>query len=84
MSRRARIALVVLWVASLVGAGVFASEQSHSMRPLPGGETVVVAGEDVGFRIEGTIGGAPAGTLVIRRNGEWVEPRWKPGMRLVR
>lgn len=80
---RFRIAITIVWVASLLAVGALAREQAHSFSPLPGGP-VVVSGDDIGFRIEGTLGGAPAGTVVIRRNGEWVEPAWKPAFRPTR
>lgn len=79
MPVRARVVLVVLWVASLIAVRVIATEQSQGMQPLRSGP-IIVSGEDIGFRIEGTIGDAPAGTLVIRRNGVWVEPRGKQGL----
>jgi hypothetical protein len=83
MSLGARVALLLLWVASLFTVSVLAKEQANALRPLPAGP-IIVSGDDIGFRVEGTIGDAPAGTLVIRRNGQWVEPRWKPDLRLVR
>jgi len=38
-------------------------------------EPVVLAGPDVGFRIESYERGKPVGTLVVRLNGRWVEAR---------
>jgi hypothetical protein len=46
------------------------------MTPLP--SPVVLTGNDVGFRLEGHIGEMPAGTLVIRVNGQWVVPMAPP------
>jgi hypothetical protein len=41
----------------------------------------VVAGENLGFRVEGLRGGStPVGTVVVRVNGQWVEAEVKlPG-----
>jgi len=41
----------------------------------------VLAGEDVGFRVEGLRGGStPVGTVVVRIDGQWVEAEVKlPG-----
>jgi hypothetical protein len=71
MSIRARIGLVVIWVASLVAVAALAKAQVR-MNPLP--SPVVLSGSDVGYRVEGRIGTTPAGTLVIRLNGKWVAP----------
>ncbi len=69
MSARSRIALFVLWMASLVVVGTFVSAQAQSRRdPAP-----VISGSDVGFRPEGWRGTARTGTFVVRINGEWVD-----------
>lgn len=67
MSIRVRIAVVVLWVLSLVMVGVLASAQA---RPDQG---EVISGSDFGFRPEGWHGTARTGTFVVRINGQWVE-----------
>ena len=69
MSFRARIALVVMWLTSLVAVGVWASAQTPQgiVRP------VVMSGNDIGFRVEGQCGNARIGTLVVRISGRWVE-----------
>jgi hypothetical protein len=71
MSGRTRLGLVVIWVASLVAVAALARAQVR-MNPLP--SPVVLSGSDVGFRVEGQIGNTPAGTIVIRVNGQWVVP----------
>ena len=65
--------LALLWVLSLIAAGVISS--SAQVRPglpqfleLP----TVVSGDDVGFRIERTQDGIPIGTIVVRVNGRWM------------
>ncbi len=74
MSLRTRIAVVVLWLSSLLAVGTLASGQSYGFDPLA--EPYVLSGDDIGFRVEGVIKDAPAGRLVIRGvNGQWVEPR---------
>jgi len=77
MSVRARLGVVVLWVASLVTVAALASAQTWRMTPLP--SPVVLSGSDIGFRVEGQIDNAPAGTLVVRVNGQWVVPRTPTG-----
>ncbi len=53
-----------------------ARSRSRAARPL--------SGADVGFRVEGHLRGTPAGTIVIRYTGEWVELEIPPKMRLLR
>ncbi len=78
MSFRTRIALVVVWLSSLLAVGTLASGQlrGFQFQPLP--EPFIVSGDDIGFRVKGLLGGTPAGTLVIRRNGVWIEPQAAP------
>jgi hypothetical protein len=71
MSVRARLGVVVLWVASLITVAALVSAQTR-MNPLA--SPVVLSGSDVGFRVEGQVGSRPAGVLVIRVNGQWVVP----------
>jgi hypothetical protein len=66
MTHIARLAFVLLWLASL-GLGALASAQT---RRDPG---AVISGADVGFRPEGWNGKARTGTWMVRINGEWVE-----------
>lgn len=82
MSFRTCVVLMVLWITSLFAARAMARGQSFGFVPAP--EPTVLSGADVGFRLEGTIGDAPAGTIVIRQNGQWVEPRWRMKPHLIR
>ena len=70
MSRRT--GLVVL-LASLVSAlsGALMAQPAGQAIPEPS----VLSGPDLGFRIDGYERGRPIGTLVVRVNGRWVEPR---------
>ena len=70
MSNRARLALAVAWLMSLIAVGAGASAQVQPWTPVP--EPKVLFGEDVGFRVEGLRGNVPTGSIVIRVNGEWV------------
>jgi len=78
MSICTRIGLVVLWVASLATVATFARAQVLQTVPLP--TPVIVSGNDLGFRIEGTQGARPVGRLVVRRNGQWVEVAFGTGV----
>ena len=74
MSLRARMGLVVLWLASLVVVGVWA-------QTLPLAEQKVISGSDLGYRVERMDRtGKPVGTLVVRINGQWVEAGFAAGL----
>jgi hypothetical protein len=67
MSARSRVALIVIWLASLAGVGVWAQAQ-------PQQQDRVISGADLGFRVERIErDGTPIGRLVVRTNGKWVE-----------
>jgi hypothetical protein len=79
MSGRAIVVVGVLWLASLAAvaaardrAGQSAPDARAQALPVP--DPRIVTGGDIGFRIEGWQGRTPTGTLVIRVNGQWVEP----------
>ena len=78
MSIRARVSLVIIWFASLLAVAA-ATRAQTLMKPLS--SPVVLSGSDIGFRVEGQVGSAPAGVLVVRVNGEWVVPTTSVGPR---
>jgi len=67
MTFTARVSFVLLWLASLVLVGVFASAQT---RREPG---AIISGADIGFRPDGWNGKRRTGTWLVRVDGEWVE-----------
>jgi hypothetical protein len=75
MSVRARLGLVVMWVASLAAVAALAKAQAQVSPMIKLAAPIVLSGNDVGFRVEGRVGNTPAGTLVIRVNGDWIVPR---------
>jgi hypothetical protein len=77
MSKRACIVLGLAWVLSLVVVAAVTAGQAKAYQPLP--EPKVMTGDDVGFRVEGMYGPEPAGTIVVRVNGQWVEASLAPG-----
>ena len=68
MTRMARVAFVLLWLASLAVVGALASAQTP-----PRDTSGIISGADIGFRPEGWKGKARVGTWMVRINGEWVE-----------
>jgi hypothetical protein len=67
MTLTAHVSFVLLWLASLVLVGVFASAQT---RREPG---AILSGADIGFRPDGWNGKRRTGTWLVRIDGEWVE-----------
>lgn len=72
--------LVSLALVLALGAAVLAHPRS-SPPPL---EPNVVSGADIGFRIDGFDGRQPVGTLVVKVDGRWVEPKTPPSMMLLK
>jgi hypothetical protein len=72
MSVRARVVLIVIWLASFVGVGVWAQTPPQQR---------VISGADLGFRVDGQArDGTPTGKLVVRINGQWVEAGFAVGI----
>lgn len=64
--------LTFVWVTSLIAVGVAASALVLAQTAT---DRRVVSGGDIGFRIDSERNGVPTGRLVIRMNGQWVEPK---------
>jgi hypothetical protein len=78
---RRLIAIVVLGTA--FGAGRWTHAQAPipapNVQPPPGVQPQIqgfdiISGSDIGFRVDRYRGRTPVGTLVVRVNGQWVEP----------
>ena len=72
MRTRTIVVVGAVWVASLFVAGKVATAQARGFVRLP--EPKVLSGADLGFRVDGMYGEMPAGTVVIRVNGKWIQP----------
>ena len=72
MSFRTGVMVVVLWVTSLFAVATLARSQAYQFNPLP--QPLVLSGNDLAFRVDGYSGPNPAGRLLIRIDGRWVEP----------
>jgi hypothetical protein len=72
--------VVSLALALALGAVTLAQPRSGPPAPAPN----VVSGADIGFRIDGFDGPQPVGTLVVKVNGRWVEPKTPPGLQLLK
>src|SRR5262245_39534422 len=62
MSSTARVAFVLLWLASLAIVGAFAAASAQTTRDTSG----IISGTDIGFRPEGWKGKARIGTWMVR------------------
>lgn len=75
MLRWRRVGVLTLWLLSLLAASRWSAAETQP-NPLPPqqSDAQVVSGADVGVMVfPGTNGqGRPVGTLVIRRQGQWV------------
>ena len=72
--------VVSLALALALGAVALAQPRSGP----PAQELNVVSGTDIGFRIDGFDGRQPVGTLVVKVDGRWVEPKTPPSMMLLK
>lgn len=71
-----RILRTFLFAVGLLAAGAWLHAQTtSSSRP------IVISGSDIGFQLEGREGDTPVGRLVIRVNGNWVEPQFARGIK---
>ena len=72
MSVRTAVIVGTLWLTSLAGVAVAQREQPRLPPDIR--ERNIISGGDIGFRIESFRGDTPVGSLVVRVNGQWVEP----------
>lgn len=68
----------VLWpVTTLLLGGALAATWAHAQAPRrPSAAPTVISGSDIGFRVDSFKGTTPVGRLVVRVNGDWVEPEF--------
>ena len=70
------LVVVLLAMALFVGVRVGAAQVARLPVPVP---PTVLAGSDLGFRVEGIDGDFPVGKLVVRVNGQWVQAQIRDG-----
>jgi hypothetical protein len=71
---------VVAFLLVLVASGTWVLAQSVQPKPV---FPTVISGDDIGFRMEGQNGSRPTGRLVVRINGQWVEPEFATGLKFI-
>ena len=70
MSLRRWFGIGLVWSLSLFAVGSIVAAQIPQMTPVT---PKVLAGADVGFRVEATQGGRVVGQIVVKVNDKWVE-----------
>jgi hypothetical protein len=70
MSVRTWLGVGLLWVISLFAIGSIVTAQIPGVKPVT---PKVLAGPDVGFRVEATEGDRVVGQIVVKVNDRWVE-----------
>jgi hypothetical protein len=73
---RRRVVLLTLWILSVAAASEWSATQAQSTPQRgPWGEQILT-GRDIGFMVFPNTSNQtrPAGTLVIRQQGQWVVP----------
>ncbi len=74
---RLPIAGCILVTAFLAGAKIGQAQAIPTPTP------TLFSGSDIGFRVDGQKGSTPVGSLVIRVNGQWVEPEYSVKVKLL-
>ena len=80
MRHMLRRLIVVLVLVVVFAAGRWTTQaQVPVPSPAPRGQAqapTVISGADIGFRVDRHKGSTPVGVLVVRVDGQWVEPEF--------
>ena len=79
ISRLVSVAVLTASMAAAFALGHIQGTAAQQPPALP----MVVSGSDIGFRLEPGHA-TPTGRLVVRLNGQWVEPKWAGGVTLLK
>jgi hypothetical protein len=79
---RVRLAVVVLWLLSLVTVGALVHAQVRPETRQPPADATVFSGADVGFQAYDAGGRTVIGKLVVRVNGHWKDAEFAPVRRI--
>jgi hypothetical protein len=71
----------IFLVGVLLGAGAWGYAQAVMPDPVA---PVVIAGNDIGFRMEARKGEKAVGRLVVRIDGMWIEAEFRSGVVLIK
>lgn len=78
MNVRTKIVVALLWIVSLAVVGTYAQSRGR------GEEPEVIAGSDIGFRVDHYKGGTPVGVLVVKKDGKWVQVEFGTVLKMVK
>ena len=75
------IAVVAIWLVTLVATGLWVHAQSNPRRPIspapPNNDNeipTIISGNDIGFRVDGWAkDGTPIGRIVVHQEGKWLD-----------
>jgi hypothetical protein len=81
MRQTFRLLIVFLILGAAFAAGRWTHAQAPTTPPAQSQTPTVISGSDIGFRVDRQKGNTPVGTLVVRINGQWVEPEFAMGVR---
>jgi len=73
MSKRA-VSILAAWLFSLIAVAAIA----QSLPTMPDAKPLVISGNDIGFRVDRYEGRRPVGVIVVRVDGQWIEPKSVP------
>jgi hypothetical protein len=79
ISRMVSVAVLTASMAAAFALGHIQATAAQQPSTVP----TVVSGSDIGFRLDPGHS-TPTGRLVVRLNGQWVEPKWAGGVTLLK
>ena len=78
MTIKTRLTLLLICIVSLAAVGAWAQAQK------PAHEPEVLAGSDIGFRVDHFRGDTPVGELVVKKDGKWVPIEFSARMKMAK
>jgi len=91
MKVRTKVAVALLWAGSLAMAGVIAQAQQKTLptitmqqQKIQAAAPEILAGPEIGFRVDRYRGDTPIGELVVKKDGKWVPVEFDAKMKMVR
>jgi hypothetical protein len=74
-----RLFVAILILGATFAAGRSTDAQAPVPPPAQSQAPTVISGGDIGFRVDAQKGNTPVGRLVVRINGQWIEPAFATG-----
>ena len=80
MNIRTKVVVALLWIVSLAAVGVMAQSRGRGQAAEP----EVIAGSNIGFRVDHYKGETPVGELVVKRDGKWIPVEFATLMKMTK